>query len=89
VVSFSAHFSQRQEQRGLRRDVLEFILDFGDIHFARRATWLVVERKVLPPHLRNTSLAMRASQWLVMVNNGVLVTCYRSRRPMRNIRRSH
>src|SRR3977135_3667305 len=47
----SAHFTQRQEQRGLRRDVLNFVLEFGELRFSRKATWLVVERRPLPAHL--------------------------------------
>jgi hypothetical protein len=85
----SAHFTQRQEQRGLRRDVLNFILEFGEVRFSRRATWLVVERRTLPAHLSNSSLAKRASQWLVLVEDDVLVTCYRCDRPLRSLRHAH
>lgn len=85
----SAHFTQRQEQRGLRRDVLNFILEFGEVRFSRRATWLVVERRTLPAHLSKSSLAKRAAQWLVLVENDVLVTCYRCKHPLRSLRYSH
>jgi hypothetical protein len=50
---------------------------------------LVVERRTLPAHLRNTSLALRAAQWLVLVCDGVMVTCYRCDSPLRSLRRSH
>lgn len=89
MISYSNHFTRRQEQRGLRRDVLGFILEFGEFRFSRKASWLLVERRSLPAHLRNTSLALRASQWLVLVSDGVLVTCYRCNSPVRSLRRSH
>lgn len=87
MIVLSDHFAKRQEQRGLRRDVLNFILEFGKLRFSRKATWLVVERRTLPAYLRNSSLALRAAQWVVMVNDGVLVTCYRCDRPIRNLSR--
>jgi hypothetical protein len=89
MISYSNHFMRRQEQRGLRRDVLNFILEFGEFRFSRKASWLLVERRSLPAHLRNTSLALRASQWLVLVSDGVLVTCYRCDSPIRSLRSSH
>ncbi len=89
MISSSAHFSQRKEQRGLRQEVLDFILEFGKTRFARKATWLMIDRKSLPPDLRNTSLAIRAAQWLILVEGEALVTCYRSASPARNISRSH
>ena len=89
MMLLSAHFIQRQEQRGLRRDVLDFILEFGEVRFSRKATWLVVERRALPAPLRNSSLALRAAQWLLMVKGGLLITCYRCDRPARSLRRAH
>jgi hypothetical protein len=89
MISYSNHFTRRQEQRGLRRDVLSFILEFGEFRFSRKASWLLVERRSLPAHLRNTSLALRSSQWLVLVSDGVLVTCYRCNSPVRSLRRAH
>jgi hypothetical protein len=89
MLSLSAHFIQRQEQRGLRRDVLNFIIEFGELRFSRKATWIVVERRTLPTNLRSSSLALRAAQWLVLVKDGVLITCYRSDNPLRYLRRSY
>lgn len=86
---FSLHFMRRQKQRGLRRDVLNFILEFGEFQFSRHATWLVVERQRLPVPLKNSSLALRAARWLVMMNDGVLITCYRCDSPLRSLYRSH
>lgn len=91
MISYSNHFFRRQEQRGLRRDVLNFILEFGESRFSRKASRLLIERRSLPAHIRKTSLALRASQWLILVSDGdgVLVTCYRCNSPARSLRRSH
>jgi hypothetical protein len=89
MVSCSSHFTRRQEQRGLRRDVLNFIIDFGELRFSRKGSWLLVDRRSLPADLKNTSLALRASQWLLLIRDGVLITCYRCDSPSRSLRRSH
>jgi hypothetical protein len=89
MLSYSAHFNRRLRQRGLRRDVLDFILEFGEVRSCRQATWLVVTRRSLPDHIRDTSLALRAAQWLLLMQNGVLITCYRCDSPLRKLSRSH
>jgi len=89
MLSYSVHFIRRQEQRGLRHDVLSFIVEFGEFRVSRKATWLVIERRSLPDGIRNSSLALRASAWLLLVRDGVLVTCYRCSSPLRKLNRSH
>jgi len=89
MLSFSAHFNRRLRQRGLRNDVLSFILEFGEVKSSRKATWLVVTKRSLPENVKGSSLALRASQWLLLVDDGVLVTCYRCDSPVRNLNRSH
>ena len=83
------HFIKRQGQRGLKKNVLDFILEFGEIRYARRATWLVIEKKKLPRNLKNTSLAKQAGQWLVMMKDGMLITCYRNNNPLRHLSHSY
>lgn len=85
MVLLTTHFRQRQRQRGLRHDVLTFILEFGEVAFARKATWLYIRRRSLPQHLRNSSLASRAAQWLLMIQEGVLITCYRNDHPIHHL----
>jgi len=89
MLSYSVHFIRRQEQRGLRHDVLSLIVEFGELRVARKATWLVIERRLLPQTIRNSSLALRASQWLSLVSDGVLVTCYQCISPLSQLSRSH
>lgn len=85
----SAHFSERQTQRGLRHDVLNFIIEFGEMRFARKAAWLVIKKKKLPGEVRNTSMAERAAKWVILLKDDVLVTCYRSDNPFRSLRYSN
>ena len=89
MMTTSAHFSERQSQRGLRHDVLNFILEFGEMRFARKTAWLVIEKKKLPGEVRNTSLAERAARWVIMLKDDVLVTCYRNDNPFRSLRCSN
>ena len=85
----SDHFIKRQGQRGLKKNVLDFILEYSEIRYARRATWLVIVKKKLPKNLKNTSLAKQGAQWLVMMRDGILVTCYRNNNPLRHLSCSH
>lgn len=75
---FTKHFGRRAAQRGLRDDVVDFILSHGvEIHGAG-ATFLSVMRRRLPRLLRRDPLAERAAGWvLVVARTGELATCYR------------
>lgn len=81
----SDHFIKRQGQRGLKKNVLDFILEYAEIRYARRATWLVIVKKKLPRNLKTTSLAKQAAQWLVIMRDGILITCYRNNNPLRHL----
>jgi hypothetical protein len=71
------HFRERQAQRQLRQDLLEFILAFGTEFQARGATHLTVLERDLPQTLRQSRLAQRASGWVLILEHGKLRTCYR------------
>jgi len=85
MISKSSHFKKRQQQRGLRKSILDFILEFGEMRYARKATWLVVEKKKLPANVKNCDLTDKATQWLLIVQGGVLITCYRHSNPLRHL----
>lgn len=72
------HFHRRAAQRGLRDEVVGFILSYGiEIHGAG-ATFLSIARRRLPRLLRRNPLAERAAGWvLVLEPTGQLATCYR------------
>jgi hypothetical protein len=71
------HFRERQAQRQLRQDLLEFILAFGTEFQARGATHITVVQRDLPLELRHARLAERARGWVLIMENGQLRTCYR------------
>lgn len=87
MILLTEHFKRRQKQRGLKRDVLNFILEYGKIYFARKAEWVLVESKQLPGNIRNSSIAKRAAQWVILMEDGSLLTCYRNDNPFRSVAR--
>ncbi|MDI1430164.1 hypothetical protein [Polyangium sorediatum] len=83
-----SHFRLRAAQRGLRRDVRDFILTYGCEHRAAGATHLVILERRLPPEIRDTDLARRARGWIVLLaDDGALMTCYRRFDATRALRR--
>lgn len=82
------HFLERQAQRCLRTNVLEFILTFGTETRARGATHVTIVERTLPPALRRSWLADLARGWVVLLDDrGRLRTCYRRRDAVRYLRR--
>lgn len=83
MIRRTLHFEQRKKQRGLREEVLRFIIDHGEMHPAKGAAMILVEKRRLPSGLKESSLAHRAAQWLLIMKDTDLITCYRSRKPIR------
>lgn len=81
------HFQARTSHRGLRADVLEFILSFGDEFHVADAICMTVFERHLPAYARDSQLAYRARDWiLVIAQTGQLITCYRRKNATRYIR---
>ena len=77
-VSKSLHFIRRAEERGLREDVMEFIMTFGSSWYRMGATHLTVVQRHLPQEVRGCVLAAKAEDWIVVIAEGdVPITCYR------------
>ena len=75
----TAHFQERLAKRGLKRELLEFILVWGSEVRAAGVRQIVVVRKELPEEIQATPTAVQASQWvLVMAPDGALITCFRN-----------
>ena len=74
----SRHIQDRQRQRGLIDDVLNFILEYGHTELGqdvdpktkrpRKQWWFQVRECDVPPFAQGTWLAQRARSWLVVVN---------------------
>lgn len=72
------HFEQRADERHLRSDVLDFILIYGSEIRAAGATHLTVHRRCLPAEVRDSDIARRSHDWIVVIaDDGVALTCYR------------
>jgi hypothetical protein len=82
------HIVKRAKQRGLRREVLQFILDYGDVHSGAEALFYYVREKSLPSYLKGSHMADLAKHWVVMVKTGnaVGLTVYARQDMSRHIR---
>lgn len=70
------HFRERQSVRHLREDVLAFVLTWGVEVRLSGATHVTVLNGKLPKEVRETELARAARGWIVLVDDGHLLTCY-------------
>lgn len=78
--TMTKHFAARAAQRGLPDDVRDFVVTFGVEVRACGATSVTVLERWLPADARDSELARRARDWvLVLGNDGRLMTCYRRR----------
>jgi len=77
-IAKSLHFIRRAEERGLREEVLEFILTFGTEWRRARATHLTVVERDLPQGVLGSAMAGKAKDWIVLISDDdVPITCYR------------
>lgn len=77
-IAKSLHFIRRAEERGLREDVLEFVLAYGTEWRRMGASHLTVVERDLPPSIRGCSMAAKAKDWIVVITDGDMpITCYR------------
>lgn len=82
------HFRLRAAERALPPDVEEFLRMWGTEVWAAGARQIAVSLPELPAELRDTMIARRAQDWiLVAAPNGALITCYQHRNAWRFIRR--
>lgn len=82
------HVAKRQHQRGLREDILELILDFGQVECGAGAMWYCLRQRLLPSYLKGTEIAKMAEPWVVVVaeDTGFILTAYARKSPNRHIR---
>jgi len=82
------HFEKRRKQRGLRKQMLSFILKYGIEVERAGAIFIFIELKKLPPALRKSEFARKASKWLIVQSpSGELITCYATSRPLEVIKK--
>lgn len=84
----TGHYRLRKATRRLRSEIEEFVLFWGREWRAADAYHLAVLNRELPTELRDSDLASRARDWIVVVGeDGSLLTCYRHRDAARHLRR--
>lgn len=82
------HYRLRAAERALPQDVEGFLHRWGTEIWAAGARQIALYLKDLPAELRDTMLARRAQDWiLVAAPNGALMTCYQRRGAWRFITR--
>lgn len=81
------HFRQRASQRGLRVNVLSFVLAHGTLVNRAGARFVTILRREIPPGVDH-ELVERALGWVVVVSHdGAPMTCYRRQHAYRYVRR--
>jgi hypothetical protein len=82
------HAAARLAHRGLKRELLEFILDFGHRETGSGGTWHAVYERELPSYLRRSPLADAARSWIVLtsVSDDAVITAYPRKDASRHIR---
>ena len=83
------HIEKRQQQRGLRKEILELILDFGHVTWGAEALCYCLQQRLLPSYLKGTEISKKAESWVVLVaqDNGIIITAYPRNNPSYYIRR--
>jgi hypothetical protein len=82
------HFRLRAAERALPADIESFLRTWGTEIWAAGARQITLSRERLPVELRDTMLARRAEDWiLVAAPNGALMTCYERRHAWRFVTR--
>jgi hypothetical protein len=82
------HYRLRAAERALPQDVEGFLRAWGTEVWAAGARQITLFLKDLPAELRDTMIARRAEDWiLVAAPDGALVTCYQRRDAWRFITR--
>jgi len=88
TIRKTEHIIKRQRQRGLREDVLELILDFGEVKYGAGAMWYCLRKRLLPGYLKGTEIAKMAEAWVVVAteDTAFIMTAYAQKNPNRHIR---
>jgi hypothetical protein len=85
----SDHFAARAAQRNLPLHLLDFILAYGTEFHANGAVSLTVLERNLPPDLRNDPAVRDTRDWVVVIAEDTLVTCYHRPRASTFLRRKN
>jgi hypothetical protein len=84
----TGHVVDRQQQRGLRNDILEFILDFGHVEDRKGCAYYCVRERELPSYLAGSEIAKKARPWVVITGGrgDLVITTYPNKNARRRVR---
>ncbi|MCY2928760.1 MAG: hypothetical protein NTV86_04560 [Planctomycetota bacterium] len=85
----SRHATEQQKRRGLRREILDFILDYGCPFDGSGAVWYAVRDAALPSYLKASKIVEEAKRWIVLLSRDetTIITMYARRDAAKHIRR--
>ena len=91
MVTFAKteHSAMRQQQRGLRDEVVEFVLTYGRAEYGAGAVWYTIRHRDLPGKLRSSAMVEKARRWVIVTSpvDESVITAYARRDPARHVRR--
>jgi len=84
----TGHVVDRQKQRGLRSDILQFILDFGHVEYARGYAYYCILERTLPSYLAGSEIAQMARRWVVITggHRDLVLTAYATKNASTRVR---
>ncbi|HNS98865.1 MAG TPA: hypothetical protein PLJ27_26315 [Polyangiaceae bacterium] len=88
-VAVTHHFATRAAQRGLSPRLLHFILSYGTEFPAHGAVSFTVRARDLPDDLRDLPEVELAKDWIVVMAENTLITCYHRPRASAFLRRKN
>jgi hypothetical protein len=74
----SLHAQERLQQRGLRWELVEFLLYYGETRLGSGALWCFLKEDSLPTDLRGAKIVEHARRWVLVLSEdgGTVVTAY-------------
>lgn len=74
----SLHAQERLQQRGLRREIVDLLLDYGETRLGSGALWCFLRENSLPTYLRGIKIVELARPWVLVLSEdgSTVVTAY-------------
>jgi len=76
MVEKTKHFNERIEQRGLKKEIFDFIYTYGVITEKAGGMFIYIKKNKLPKELKNKPIVDKAKNWVLFQIDNNLITCY-------------
>ena len=78
TTSTCLYARKRMQQRGLRRELVEFLLYYGETRLGAGALWCFLKEDSLPTDLRGAKIVERARRWVLVLSEdgSTVITAY-------------